>query len=146
MHRLKLEGSVNLLWISVNIWRIFCSCGKCENYMTYHRKQWAIAAKLIRNKINVQLLLRSQGLSRIQKGDCVHCAVEMSLSLSTECRPLALRVHGRPFEILLLLSLHPSFFTAGTKKWGRLLALYRTVNKATSWHLTPRTLRNGVEC
>lgn len=34
----------------------------------------AIAAKLIRNKINVQLLLGRQGLSRSQEGDLVHFA------------------------------------------------------------------------
>lgn len=34
----------------------------------------AIAAKLIRNKINVQLLLGGQDLSRSQEGDFVHFA------------------------------------------------------------------------
>lgn len=34
----------------------------------------AIAAKLIRNKINMQLVLGSQGLSRSQEGDLVHFA------------------------------------------------------------------------
>ena len=69
----------------------------------------AIAAKLIRNKINVQLLLRGQDLSRSQEGD-LHFAksshVTETKALNVGCWR-STKEHGRPFEIV---SLSPSPF------------------------------------
>lgn len=117
MKTFKSEEPVHLPCISAKISEDLVAVKYMKTTGQTTKSDEAKVVKLIRNKINMQLLLGSQGLSRIQEGDCVHCALKMSLNLSVGCRPLALRESTwEAFETLPVLPLHPSILIAGMKR------------------------------
>lgn len=71
--------------------------------------------------------------------------VEQQLRLSLECGLLALCA-WEAFWSSAPVPLYPSIFVACIKRWGCLLAEYWREDNVSSWLLTPRILRDGVEC
>lgn len=75
MYKCKSGESVHLPYISAKIpEKTFKSSENVKTRGKTKESDDVIAAKLIRNKINEQLLLESQGLSGSQEGDLVHFA------------------------------------------------------------------------
>lgn len=91
----QLGESINLPCVPAEVLeKVFKNSGNVKTRGQTTEGDEAEAVKLIRNRINVQLLLGSQDLSRSQEGDLVHFAessINVTETLSIECGLLVLR-------------------------------------------------------